>query len=215
MTTFDKTIQGDKTFIYKRGIVETNTPWTKPSYEKLKDFLEVIDISTEIFKQYECYLIGGVLFDFENTWDVDIVMTGQISDYETLESYMNILYDVAFNQFQMLLDIQWLDGKIPEVSAQDLVSPNFEPVRMNYVKIGYAYKQIGTEISEVDLRKNEGIEKMSEFLVKGTHDSYPISKPKLVEKILSRPNRVMKTMFDIYTFLHTDKQYFLENTNRN
>jgi hypothetical protein len=215
MTTFDKTIQGDNTFIYKRGIVETNTPWTKPTYEKLKDFLEIIDVSTEIFKQYECYLIGGVLFDFENTWDVDIVMTGQISDYETLESYMNILYDISFNQFQMLLDIQWLDGKIPEVTAQQLMSPDFQPIHMNYVKIGYAYKQIGTEVSEVDLREKLGVLKRSEYLIEGTHDSYPISKPKLVEKILSRPHRTMKTMFDIYTFLHTDKQYFLENTNRN
>ena len=78
MTTFEKIILDDRTFIYKRGIVETNVPWTKPSYEKLKEFLEVINNSTEIFKQYECYLIGGVLFDFEKTWDVDIVMTGPI-----------------------------------------------------------------------------------------------------------------------------------------
>jgi hypothetical protein len=215
MTTFDKTIQDDKTFIYKRGIVETNVPWTKPTYEKLKDFLEVIDVSTEIFKHYECYLIGGVLFDFDKTWDVDIVMTGQISDYETLESYMNILYDISFNQFQMLLDIQWLDGKIPEVTAKEIMSSDFKPIHMKYVKIGYAYKQIGTEISQVDLRNKEGVTRRSEFLIEGTHDSYPISKPKLVDKILSRPERTMKTMFDINTFIHTDKQYFFENTNRN
>jgi|LauGreDrversion4_2_1035121.scaffolds.fasta_scaffold246177_2 hypothetical protein len=215
MTTFEKIILDDRTFIYKRGIVETNVPWTKPSYEKIKEFLEIINNSTEIFKQYECYLIGGVLFDFEKTWDVDIVMTGPISDYDTLESYMNILYDIAFNQFKLLLDIQWLDGKIPEVTAQQLMSSDFIPIKRKYVKIGYAYKQIGTEISEIDLRNKEGVVKKSEYLIEGEHDSYPVSKPKLVEKILSRPEKTMRTMFDIHTFLHTDKQYFLQNTNRN
>jgi hypothetical protein len=146
---------------------------------------------------------------------VDIVMTGHISDYETLESYMNILYDIAFNQFNLLLDIQWIDRKIPEVSAQQLISNEFTPTYIKYVKIAYAYKQIGTEVSEVDLRKKDGITKKTEYLIEGTHDSYPFSKTKLVEKILSRPYKTMKTMFDIHTFLHTDKQFFLENTNRN
>jgi hypothetical protein len=51
-------------------------------------------------------------------------------------------------------------------------------------------------------------------LVEGTHDEYPGRKEKIINRILNNPDKLLKSVFNVKTFLETDEEYFLTNTNR-
>jgi len=214
MSTFKKTAENNQYFFYQRGQVKTNNIWNRPSYNVIKEFLIEIKNTTNILEEYELYLMGGVLYDFNQTWDVDFCITGQIKNQDVLESYMNIMYDLSLNKYNFLIDIQWLEQPLPQVSYEEITSPNFNHYKLKYVKTSYIIKQIGEEKSISDLREKEGINKLTEFLVEGTHDEYPGRKEKIINRILNNPDKLLKSVFNVKTFLETDEEYFLTNTNR-
>ena len=111
MNTFEEIVKPNQYFYYQRGSVFTEKPWNRPNYNTLKEFLTVISEKTDILSRYQIYLMGGVLFDFEKTWDVDLCFTGKIDSYDILENDMNLMYDVALNHFRLLLDIQFIYWK--------------------------------------------------------------------------------------------------------
>jgi len=213
MNIFEKTAKTNQYFFYQRGQVKTNTIWNRPSYNALKEFLIEIKNETKILEDYELYLMGGVLYNFNTTWDVDFCITGPLKDQDILESYMNTMYDLSLNKYQFLIDIQWLEQPLPQVSYQEITSPEFKHYRLKYVKTSYIVKQIDEEKSIYDLRDNEGVTKLTEFLVEGIHEKYP-SKEKIINRILNNPDKVLKSVFDVKTFLDTDEEYFINNTNR-
>jgi hypothetical protein len=51
-------------------------------------------------------------------------------------------------------------------------------------------------------------------LVGGYHNEYPGTKEKVINRIKNNPNRILKSVFEVKTFLTTDEQYFINNTNR-
>ena len=83
-----------------------------------------------------------------------------------------------------------------------------------YIKTAYIKKEIGQEVTEFDVRNNEGVTKLTEYLVEGYHDEYPGKKEKVINRIKNNPNKVLKSVFDVKTFLITDEEYFINNTNR-
>jgi hypothetical protein len=164
--------------------------------------------------QFELYLMGGTLIDFNSTWDVDICMTGEVESYEKFESYLNTMYDIALNRFQLLIDVQWNPHKPKLVSYQELMSGQLILNKIKFLKIGYIKKQINGEITIKDYRNDEGIQKVNEYLIEGLYDEYPGTKEKLLQRILSNPNKLIKSYFSANTFLETDEDYFIKNTNR-
>ena len=215
MSTFEKTASPNQYFYYQRGKVFTEKPWNRPNYKIVKDFFTVINEETNIFSEYQVYLMGGVLYDFSQTWDVDLCFTGKIHDYEQLEDSMNLMYDVALNHFGLLLDIQWLVEPLPIVTYDEINSKDFKHYRLKYVKTSYIKKQIGEEITITDIRDKPGTIKLSTYLVEGYHDEYPGRKDKIIKRINNSPDKVLKSVLDIETFLNTDEDYFINNTNRN
>lgn len=214
MNTFEKTAENNQYFFYQRGQVKTNNIWNRPSYNALKEFLIEIKTTTNILEEYELYLMGGVLYDFNQTWDIDFCITGELKNQNVLESYMNTMYDLSLNKYKFLIDIQWLEQPLPQVSYQEITSPDFKHYRLKYIKTSYIVKQIGEEKSISDLREKEGITKLTEFLVEGVHEEYPGRKEKIVNRILNNPDKVLKSVFNVETFLETDEEYFINNTNR-
>lgn len=214
MNTFNETAKNNQYFFYQRGQVKTNNIWNRPSYNIVRDFLIELKDTTKIFEEYDLYLMGGVLYDFNQTWDVDFCMTGQIKDYDTLEKYMNIMYDLSLNKYKILIDIQWMENPLPTVSYEEIISSDFEHYKLRYVKTSYVVKQIGEEKSIHDLRGKEGVNKITEFLVEGVHEEYPGRKEKIINRILNNPNKVLKSVFNVKTFLETNEEYFMKNTNR-
>ena len=115
--------------------------------------------------------MGGILYDFKETWDVDLCLTGNVSSYEDLENDMNLMYDLALNHFKLLLDIQWYEKLLPVVTYEEITSENFIHHRLKYVKTAYIKKEIGQEVTEFDVRDNEGVIKLTEYLVEGKKSS--------------------------------------------
>ena len=214
MTTFNKTVSPNQYFHYQRGLVHTGMVWKRPSYQAIKNLLTVIGQETDILSKYDVYLMGGVLYDFNQTWDVDLCLTGNIINYEELENDMNLMYDLALNHFNLLLDIQWYEKPLPTVTYEEITSENFVHYRLKYIKTDYIKKEIDSEVDVVDNRNNEGITKLTEYLVEGYHNEYPGTKEKVINRIKNNPDRVLKSVFDVKTFLITDEQYFINNTNR-
>lgn len=214
MTTFNKTVNPNQYFHYQRGSVHTGTAWKRPSYQSIKDFFTVINQETDILSKYDVYLMGGVLYDFNQTWDVDLCITGHIQSYEELENDMNLMYDLALNHFRLLLDIQWYEKPLPIVTYEEITSDDFVHYRLKYIKTAYIKKEVGSEVDIVDSRDNEGVTKLTEYLVGGYHNEYPGTKQKVIDRIKNNPNKILKSVFDVKTFLTTDEQYFINNTNR-
>jgi len=214
MTTFNKTVNPNQYFHYQRGSVHTGTAWKRPSYQSIKDFFAVINQETDILSKYDVYLMGGVLYDFNETWDVDLCITGNIQNYEELENDMNLMYDLALNHFRLLLDIQWYEKPLPVVTYEEITSDDFVHYRLKYIKTAYIKKEVGSEVDIVDIRGDEGVTKLTEYLVGGYHNEYPGTKQKVIDRIKNNPNRILKSVFDVKTFLTTDEQYFINNTNR-
>ena len=214
MNAFDMTVSEGQDFFYRRGKVYTTKVWGRPSYDLLKSFLKKIKSETTILTDYNVYVMCGVLYSFEDTWDVDFCITGNISDHNKLESQMNEMYDLALNEFKILIDIQWLEIPLPEISYEELMSPNFQGYRLKFIKTTPIIKKVGDSESIWDLRSKGGVIKITENLVEGFHDNYPGTKEKVLNRIKNSPNRILKSVMNVWDILNNDEEFFNKNTNR-
>ena len=213
MNAFEMTAINGEEFFYKRGSVYTTKVWSRPSYNSLKLFLEKIKNETTILTDYSVYIMGGVLYSFENTWDVDFCLTGEIESYNKLEGQMNLMYDLALNHYGILIDVQWLEIPLPEISYDEITSPNFLGYRLKFVKTTPIIKRVGNNENIWDLREKDGVSKISENLVEGYHENYPGTKPKILDRIKNYPNRTLKSVLNVWDFLNNDEDFFNKNTN--
>jgi hypothetical protein len=214
MNSFEVTVKKDDYFYYQRGSVKTNKIWTRPSYNKIRDLFGRIKSQSDIFDKYKVYLIGGVLFSFENTWDVDLCLTGRVENFFELEESMNLMYDIALNDIQLLIDVQWMIKPPPIITYDELVSQKYGDYNLKYLKTTYILKKTKNIESLIDLRNCENVNKKTEFLVEGFHNNYPTLEPKTLNRIINNPTKILKTYMDVDEFLNTDETYFYNNTNR-
>jgi hypothetical protein len=210
MSVFAKPYNPSKYFLYQRGKIITEQPWKRPTYSKVKEFLFEIQNTSEIMKDYDLHLLGGVLWDFNTTWDVDISMMGNPSSYIVLEDYMHYMYDIAFNKYNLLVDIAWVNTKPEDI----IYTPDYSFILDNdFLKIGYAKKQIGDEFEEIDLSNRPNYTLCGDYLIKGNFKN-SIWKESFINKVKNNPNPITKITFPVKEFLENDEEYFLKNTNR-
>jgi hypothetical protein len=213
MTTFDKQAIPGQTFLYQKGTVTTVKPWGRPSYQKVRNFLTYLNQHTEILNNYDVYLTGGVLFDFNTTWDLDLCLVGGIQTDTKLEEDLNYLTNLSLNTFNMLLDVSWYESKPPNLTYDKIVNDNFFSHDIMYKTIGYIKKQIGENIQETDYRILPNMILLSEYLVQNNHGHH--NRPEnITSKVQNntKPETIMS--FSANEFLSTDEEYFLNNTNR-
>ena len=210
MSVFAKPYNPSKYFSYQRGKIITEQPWKRPTYSRVKEFLLEIQNTSDIMKDYNLYLLGGVLWDFNKTWDVDISLIGNPTSYIVLEDYMHYMYDIALNKYNLLIDVNWANT-LPE----DIIyTPDYPFVTSNeFLSIGYIKKQIGDEFEEKDLSDRPNYTLCGDYLVSFDFKDRPI-KESIVEKIKNNPNPITKMTFSVKEFLENDEEYFLRNTNR-
>jgi hypothetical protein len=210
MSVFDKTYNPSKYFSYQRGKIITEQPWKRPTYSKVKEFLLEIQNTSDIMKDYDLDLLGGILWDFNKTWDVDINMIGNPTSYIVLEDYMNYMYDIAFNKYNLLIDITWVSTKPEDI----IYTPDYSFTSdSEFMKIGYCRKQIGNEVGEVNLSNEPNYILCGDYLVKGNWKD-KIVKESFVNKVKNNKNPITKVTFPVKEFLENDEDYFLKNTNR-
>jgi len=210
MSVLTKSYNPQKNFLYQRGKIITKQPWKRPTYNKIKEFLSEIQKTSDIMKDYDLYLIGGVLWDFNDTWDVDIIMMGNPSSYIVLEDYMNYMYDIALNKYNLLIDIVWVNTKPEDI----IYIPDYPFIFNNdFLKIGYIKKQIGDELKEINLSNQPNYILCGDYLVKGNFKN-EIIKESFINRVKNNPKLVTKVTFPVKEFLENDEIYFLKNTNR-
>ncbi len=205
-------------FCYRKGRFITYTPWRRPDYERLRGLLVAVRDNTDIMQRHGLHLLGGVLFDFAATVDVDICLTGPFESPERLEDDIDAINDLAFNRFELMLDLKWMDGPPPEVGYEEVMSPDFIQHNLRFIKTTCAIFHHGRDIRIRDLRDPEyhylEIRQLTEYLIEGYYTDYPGTSGKFIDRILANPHRRLKTSFDVETFLREDEAYFLHNTNR-
>ena len=213
MTTFDRQAIPGQTFLYQKGTVTTVKPWGRPSYQKVRNFLTYLNQHTEILNNYDVYLMGGVLFDFNTTWDLDLCLVGGTQTDTKLEEDLNYLTNLSLNTFNMLLDVIWYESKPGNLTYEKLVEDNFFSHDIVYKKIGYIKKQIGESIQETDYRTLPNVVSLSEYLVQSNYGRHARSE-NIISKVQNNPNPETIMAFSANELLSTDEEYFLNNTNR-
>ncbi len=213
MTTFDKQAITGQTFLYQKGRTSTTTPWGRPTYQKVKEYLTYVQENTDILSRYEMYIMGGVLFDFNTTWDLDLCLVGGNQTDSKLEEDLDYLTDLALNTYNLLVDISWYESRPQNLTYQGLVENDFTPDNIIHKKVGYIKKQIGSDIEERDLRAYEDATVLTEYLIQRNYSTIKHT-TKMINKVQNNTNPVTITTFDVNEFLSTDEAHFNSNTNR-
>lgn len=210
MSVFAKPYNPLKYFSYQRGKIITEKSWKRPTYSRVKEFLLEIQNDSDVMKDYDLYLLGGILWDFNNTWDVDINMVGNPTSYIVLEDYMHYMYDIALNKYNLLIDVVWVNTKPEDI----IYTPDYPFIIDNEIlSIGYAKKQIGEEFEEVNLSDRPNYTLCGDYLVRGNWKHKPM-KESFINKVKNNKNPITKVTFPVKEFLENDEDYFLKNTNR-
>jgi hypothetical protein len=93
------------------GDVSTDIPFRKPSMLRLADWWKEFSMLTSV-DDYNVHLIGGFAeqkfgaYNY-NTWDVDIVLSGEISDYKRLKQLLDNGYEMGWNN-RLCIDLFWI-----------------------------------------------------------------------------------------------------------
>jgi len=160
MNTFQNGVESSGIeFEYQVGSVNTTIPWFQPSKHILNKFIKTI-AKIEYYEKYNLFLVGGVVNDrIGKTWDVDIVVCGEIIPHE-FEKFLHEIYDIALNKFNILVDVRWFN--VPIERHNQLVEAN-KKEKVKTIRFGYFKKKIGNECTEINLFGRG--KKISKYLV--------------------------------------------------
>ena len=86
-------------FEYSIGELKTNIPWFPPDKERLQKWYEHFS-KLPGFEKYN-YLAGDSLLNTE-TWDVDIMVTGEVDDYLELKNLLMEGIRLGFENLQLV-----------------------------------------------------------------------------------------------------------------
>ena len=164
---------------YKQGIVEVVDKWTRPNMTSFKkwisDFFEIKGVD-----KYNVWLSGGFL-NKKSTWDIDIILTGEVTDHEELSNIMIEGTKLGFYKYNMLFDIQhWnmIPNFYPETRIVKKLLFYDKIIKNNEVVVDYSYgKQINENLWEVHSRMPN--KKQQTRLKNG----YVFSQPRLIKEI--------------------------------
>lgn len=160
MNTFQNGVESmDTDFEYKVGSVKTVIPWFQPTKHIINKFVKTIS-KIENYGKYDLFLVGGVVNGgIGKTWDVDIVVCGEIIPHE-FELFLHEIYEVALNKFNILVDVRWFN--VPIEHFNHLIESKKQEV-VKTIRFGRFEKKIGGEESVINLFDRG--KKISEHLV--------------------------------------------------
>ena len=89
-------------FSYQVGTVRTTIPWNRPTYDAIKRFLRD-DIVQSVLKKYDAYIIGAVLWNISETWDIDMFLKNKNDNHpNTLEEFIILENLIVLRFFEFL-----------------------------------------------------------------------------------------------------------------
>jgi hypothetical protein len=214
MSTFNRVANLKDSIFFQRGIVTTTSHWNRPSYKKVYDFLFNLYVKSMIIKEYDVYLMGGVLFDFNNTWDLDMCLVGGNHTNLKIENDLNFIMNMGLNEYNLLIDVTWYEQRPSNLRYDEMVKNEFKPDNIIHKKIGYTKKQINDEFEERDLRNDPNFILLGDYLVQTNSGINGRYSEKIINKVQNNPNPETITTFSVMDYLKENESYFYSNTNR-
>lgn len=167
-------------FYYRYGPVDTTTPWNRPTWDAIYDWWEEFK-TTEGVEDYDFHIIGGVLYDMDNTWDVDISVTGVVKDFKVLGDLLKHARSLGHNKYKLFVDMFWyssIDFCYEEISEENIKYYVKGTLGGDEVKVRdgevLLHKEIGSGLIPVI---GDGNEDLIFFFVQQPSDKH-LSKPK-------------------------------------
>jgi len=160
MNTFQNGLESTNIeFEYRVGSVITKIPWFQPTKHIVNKLIKTIS-KIENYGKYNLFLVGGIVNGtIGKTWDVDIVVCGEIIPYE-FEKFLHEIYEIALNKFNILVDVRWFS--IPIERHNQLIKTKKQE-KVKTIRFGRFQKKIGEECSEINLFERG--KKITEHLV--------------------------------------------------
>lgn len=196
-------------FYYSRGEVETVIPWARPSWDRAFKYFSYVKSNSDILDRHELHVVGGFLHYMQDTWDLDVNMTGDFKSYQQVERDQNYLLDASLNKFKLLTDVKWVSRLYPGTTYEnaDLVSTevvSIEVRNLHMIKCGEAVNVIDEN------RSAEVIEKLTDNLYRVTRDYvYKDKKIEFLKKLETPGVQVMS----VRDFLSLSEAQFFEKIN--
>jgi len=91
---------------YRIGEHATLRPWDRPSYEAVAVWWEDFQ-KTKYLDQFDVWICGGIVEGTE-TWDVDVILTGEFKYPADLKHVLDEGITIGFKRW-LLIDIVWQD----------------------------------------------------------------------------------------------------------
>jgi len=93
-------------FRYEIGRVSTDVYWQPPTYDLIKAYLSDSEVHSVIKKYDGAFIQGGVLWDIDNTWDLDLYLLKPFDqlNYDEVEDDLDTLNRVALHKYRLLVD---------------------------------------------------------------------------------------------------------------
>lgn len=209
----------DDFFYYRIGNVETNKVWLRPSWDNIQKLLNFLYNNTDITSKYGVYFMGGVTWDINSTWDVDIQLVSKHFILDELESDIDTIHNYSLNKLRMLTDVQWRDKPKPILKKDQLIKNGFKDELSMFVKVGNVEKIINNKHIKItiDDMMNENID---DNIIKLNNNLLLMVKPfytlpdKIKTKVLNCEKNIIRFDFHINEILGLSEQEFNEIKNK-
>ena len=193
------------TYNYQIGPLVFTVPPNPPARNSIQQFL---NIALPIINQhgYQSWIHGRTLYDYKNTLDFDMALTGPATNIDQLEQLFLQLYHIAWNACQIALDLKWLS----DTNTCEL-DENQEPEHRAVDSYLFGYYRVENDkgIRE-DILEPPRYTPVSKYLVKLHYaDRRPISKPHHIAEVKRHGQFQFVPAQD---FLSNIDQYFQENS---
>jgi SAM-dependent methyltransferase len=162
-------------WLWKVGNRVYTTTAKPPCRENITTFLNLAlpRISAE---NYSAIVVGRVLYDIKKTNDFDLWLQGPVSDYTQLEKLLFNLYDIAYEDANLILDVKWssVPWSIYNDSQHGVVNRDAESISINY----YELQDSKGNHWKLDRKNDTAYLQVSDWLVKRNFKSIPYEKLK-------------------------------------
>jgi hypothetical protein len=198
-------------FHYRLGLVETSIPCTRPTWEKAINYFNYIKNNSNILDKYNLYIRGGFLYDIDNTWDIDITMTGSYQQVSELEKDLNYLLDISLNHFEFVVDVKWGEELFPPYTYEDAINPEYKTKCLPRIHIINCYVTRNGITRKLDKLDMIILEQLSKNVILREYHFKP--KDKFLKKVIKNPDKIIAQSIEVKEFIQMSREEFYQKTN--
>jgi len=176
-------------FYVRCGNIESNTPWSRPNVEALKNWYTQLSQLNSNTNKFKFNIVGGFAEKLSNpnidTWDIDIALTSDIiEDYNQIKTLLDDATKLAFEN-KILLDIYWVNHQLFDFHKNLSADTNLENIdksKLILIRNFYDFEITKNgNTTYIDLRNNQQVTE----LIDGLYMFYGYNES-TINKVISR-----------------------------